>query len=172
MGKIFSSETGALFLRLVVGLTFFYHGGQKMFGWFPTPGHPGGWDSTIQGLMGMAVAGHHLPEWLAMAVPITEFVGACCILVGLLTRFWAAGLAINMIMAVVLVHGSKAFARPVDINTVFGQLTIPATLWAMSMALFLGGPGKWYLADIEGWALGVKGGGGGGKSKAKKVEKE
>jgi len=174
MGKIFSSETGALFLRLVVGLTFFYHGAQKMFGWFPMPGHPGGWHNTIQGLMGMAVAGHHIPEWLAMAVPITEFVGACCILVGLLTRFWGAGLAINMIMAVVLVHGPACFGKngELDINVVVSQLQFPAALWAMSMALFLGGPGKWYLADIEGWALGVKGGGGGGKSKAKKPKEE
>jgi putative oxidoreductase len=170
MGKIFSSETGALFLRLVVGLTFFYHGGQKMCGWFG--GH--GWAATIQMFMGMSVAGHHLPEWLAMAVPITEFVGACCILVGLLTRFWGAGLAINMIMAMVLVHGPACFGKngELELNVAVSQLQFPAALWAMAMALFLGGPGKWYLADIEGWALGVKGGGGGGKSKAKKPKEE
>jgi len=42
-----------------------------MFGWFDGPG----WSKEIANLMGMAVAGHHVPEWLAMAVPITEFVG-------------------------------------------------------------------------------------------------
>jgi putative oxidoreductase len=168
MGKIFSAETGALFLRLVLGATFFYHGAQKMFGWFGGPG----WDNTIQNLMGMAVAGHHVPQWLAMAVPITEFVGGCCILVGLLTRFWAAGLAINMIGAIVLLHGPSGWKNGwLAPNGLIFQLHLPLAMWAMAMALFLGGPGKWYIADIEGWALGVKGGGG-GKSKAKKAEKE
>lgn len=167
MGKLFSAETGALFLRLVLGATFFYHGAQKMFGWFG--GH--GWPATIQMLMGMSVAGHHVPQWLAMAVPITEFVGGCCLLVGLLTRFWGAGLAINMVGAIVLVHGPAAWKNgELAPNELIAQVQFPLALWAMALALFLGGPGKWYLADIEGWALGVKGGG--GKSKAKKVEKE
>jgi len=71
-------------------------------------------------------------------------------LIGLLTRFWGAGLAINMIGAIVLMHGPSGWKNGwLGEKGLIMQLHIPVMLWAMSMALFLGGPGKLYIADIE-----------------------
>ncbi|MBN2583263.1 MAG: DoxX family protein [Planctomycetes bacterium] len=150
--KVFSRDMAALVLRIVLGLIFVFHGGQKMFGcfnfdelsgwlqWFDSPRGPGGFTNTVKGFVSMGV-----PRPLAMAVPITEFFGGLCLLFGLLSRFWAAGLAIIMANAIIMVHGRQGWA-----NNEF-QLS----LLAMSLAVFLAGPGRWALADWEGRLLGL-----------------
>src|SRR2546422_7834297 len=86
-----------LILRLFLGVVFVMHGSQKLLGAF------GG--SGITGFAGLlakyGIEPHVLWAWV---VAITEFVGGICILFGFLTRFWAAGLVIDMTVAVVKVH--------------------------------------------------------------------
>jgi putative oxidoreductase len=149
--RIFSFDTAMLVLRLVLGGAFIVHGGGKMFGWFGR----GGWDATVQNFTGMGI-----PAPLAAFTIITEFVGGVCVVLGILTRFWAAGLAIIMINAIALVH----FADGWDAQT--GEWLGFYKLWtsnekqlalmAMGLALLLGGPGHWAIADLEGWLLGLR----------------
>jgi len=141
LARIFSWDIAALVLRLMIFLMFVYHGSQKMFGWFGGPG--------FEKVVGM-FEGRGIPAPLAMAVPVTEFVGGCCVLLGLLTRFWSAGHAIIMINAIVLVHAHDAW------NPAGPSISLPLMTLGLSLALFLGGPGRYAIADWEGRLLGVR----------------
>ncbi|NLX60534.1 MAG: DoxX family protein [Phycisphaerae bacterium] len=150
--QMFSYDAAALALRIVLGLVFVFHGGQKTFGWFnfdessgwlqwfASPRPSSGFTQTVGNFVAMGI-----PRPLAMAVPITEFVGGVCLIVGFLSRFWAAGLAIIMLSAIAMVHGKQGWAN--------NELQL--ALLAMSLAVFLAGPGRWAVADLEGRLLGL-----------------
>jgi putative oxidoreductase len=83
-------------LRLVLGVVFFAHGAQKMLGWF------GGYGFT--GTMGFFTGGLHIPAPFAFLAIAAEFFGGIGLLLGLLTRIAAFGIAVNMIVAIFTVH--------------------------------------------------------------------
>ena len=116
-----------LILRLFLGFVFLMHGSQKLFGAF------GG--SGVTGLAAYFVKLGITPglPW-AWVVTITEFVGGLCLLFGFLTRFWAAGLVIDMTVAVLVVHLSNGFF--------WGNrgLEFPLTLGVMALMVVLAGP--------------------------------
>ena len=117
-----------LILRLFLGFVFVMHGSQKLLGAF------GG--SGITGLAGMLAKYGLEPSLLwAWVVAITEFVGGICIFFGFLTRFWAAGLVIDMTVAVLKVHMPNGFF--------WGKAGIefPLTLGVMALMLLLTGSG-------------------------------
>src|ERR1039458_2782267 len=82
-------------LRLVLGILFFAHGAQKMLGWF------GGYGFT--GTMGFFTGGMHIPAPFAFLAIAAEFFGGIGLLLGLFTRIAAFGIAVNMLVAVVMV---------------------------------------------------------------------
>jgi putative oxidoreductase len=88
-------------LRLVLGVVFFAHGAQKMLGWF------GGYG--FQGTMGYFTQVVHLPAPVAFLVICTEFFGGLGLIVGLLTRIAALGIAVEMVVAVFMVHLPNGF---------------------------------------------------------------
>jgi putative oxidoreductase len=83
-------------LRLVLGVIFFAHGAQKTLGWF------GGYG--FSGTMGFFTNAIHIPAPLAFLAICAEFLGSIGLLVGLLGRVAAFGIACNMVVAVVMVH--------------------------------------------------------------------
>jgi putative oxidoreductase len=85
-------------LRVVLGVVFFAHGAQKMLGWFGGAG--------FSGTMGFFTGGMHIPAPLAFLAISAEFFGGLGLLVGLLTRIAAFGIAVNMAVAIALVHHS------------------------------------------------------------------
>ena len=90
-----------LLVRLLLGGVMFPHGAQKVFGWWGGFGLSG----TIQGFtthMGIPL----VFAWLAVAA---EFLGSLGLIVGLLTRVAAFGIAVNMVVAVVMVHMKNGF---------------------------------------------------------------
>lgn len=82
--------------RLVLGVVFFAHGAQKMLGWF------GGYGFT--GTMGFFTQMLHIPAPLAFLAICAEFFGGLGLIIGLLSRVAAFGIAINMLVAVLTVH--------------------------------------------------------------------
>jgi putative oxidoreductase len=88
---------GALLLRLVLSLSMIVHGYQKVV--------PHG------------ALNHHahyvvtlgLPYWLGYVSAFTEFIGGILVLLGLLTRFAAAFIAINMLVALFTVGVHQGF---------------------------------------------------------------
>jgi putative oxidoreductase len=84
-------------IRLILGVVFFAHGAQKVLGWFGGPGLK----STI------AMMRQHLglPVPLAFLAVAAEFLGGLGLIVGLLSRVAAVGIAVIMFAAIFMVHG-------------------------------------------------------------------
>jgi putative oxidoreductase len=103
LAKIFrsSSQQADLILRLALGIVFFAHGAQKLLGWFG--GY--GWDGTV-GFFTQALG---VPAPLAGLAILTEFFGGIAIILGLLTRPAALGLAVTMLVAAFKVHLANGF---------------------------------------------------------------
>jgi putative oxidoreductase len=78
---------GALLMRLVLGTSMIVHGYSKVV--------PHG---ALNHFAHKVVA-LGLPQWLGYVSALTEFVGGMLLVIGLLTRFAAAMIAINMLVA-------------------------------------------------------------------------
>src|ERR1017187_59386 len=90
------NDSATTILRLILGVLFFAHGAQKMLGWF------GGYGFT--GTMGFFTGAMHIPAPFAVLAIAAEFFGGIGLLLGLFTRVAAFGIAVNMLVAVVMVH--------------------------------------------------------------------
>ena len=91
--QAYTNQTYAL-LRIFTGLTFLFHGAQKLFA-FPIP-------------IPAAMAEHMPPFVVPIAGPI-ELIGGLLVAVGLFTR-WAAFLCSGLMAAGYwMAHGTKAF---------------------------------------------------------------
>lgn len=91
-----SNDFSLTIVRLVLGVVFFAHGAQKMLGWF------GGYGFT--GTMGFFTQQMHIPAGFAFLAICAEFFGGLGLLVGLLSRIAAFGIACNMLVAIATVH--------------------------------------------------------------------
>ena len=123
-------QTGLTLLRAAVGAIFIAHGAQKLF---------------VFGLDGVAGAfgqmGVPFAEVTGPLVALLEFFGGIALVLGLLTRLAAVGLAINMVGAIVLVHAPNGFFLPNGIE--FALL-----LGSASLALAIMGAGE---LSVDAW---------------------
>src|SRR4051794_15056372 len=119
---------GILLLRLVIGLIFFAHGAQKLFGWFG--GH--GFRAT-SGFFGSI--GWRAPALMTFLAGATE-AGGLLLALGLLTPLAALGLVATMTMAIVTVHWAKGFW-----NTA-GGYEFNLALIAAVVTIAMTGPGR------------------------------
>jgi putative oxidoreductase len=101
--RLFATDdsTATAILRLMVGLVFFIHGAQKMLGWF------GGFG--FSGTMGFFTGSMHIPAPLAFLAVAAEFFGGLGLVLGFLTRIAAFGIAVNMVVAIAMVHSAFGF---------------------------------------------------------------
>lgn len=88
-------------LRLVLGIVFFAHGAQKMLGWWGGQG--------FSGTMGMFEHGMGIPAVFAFLAIAAEFFGSLGLIIGLLGRVAAFGIACNMLVAIAKVHSANGF---------------------------------------------------------------
>ena len=95
--KLMSTDnsTATAILRIVLGIVFFAHGSQKVFGWFDGFGFNGAL---------AYFASLHVPTVFALVAIAAEFLGSLGLIFGLFTRLAALGIAGIMIVAVALVH--------------------------------------------------------------------
>ncbi|MFK4761949.1 DoxX family protein [Microbacterium sp. ZW T5_45] len=119
---------GLLVLRVVVGIVFIAHGSQKIFE-YTLPG-------TIGSFAGMGVP---LPEIAGPLVAFVELLGGILLLLGLLTRPVGILLAIDMLVALVLVHLSAG------IWVADGGWEFVAVLGAAALAVAFTGAGRFSL---------------------------
>jgi putative oxidoreductase len=83
-------------MRLVLGVVFFLHGSQKMLGWF------GGFG--FSGTMNFFTSQLHVPAVFALLAICAAFFGGLGLIVGFLARIAAFCIAVNMLVAILLVH--------------------------------------------------------------------
>jgi putative oxidoreductase len=146
-------DLGLLVLRVVVGLLFFGHGTQKLFGWYG--GH--GLSGTGQFFESM---GFPNGKRQAFSAGLFEAGGGVLIALGLVTPVGAAALIAVMTVAVIRVH----FAKGLWVTE--GGYEYNAVLVAVVFALAGVGAGDWSLDNAfgismhgAGWALGALGAG-------------
>ena len=123
-------DAALLVLRLVVGLVFVLHGGQKLFVF--GLGNVAG-NFAKMGIPAASVTGP--------LVGLVEFFGGLGLIGGLLTRLSGLGLAIDMLGAIYFVHLPKGFMGPQGFE-------YPLTLLAASAALMVTGAGRYSLDYI------------------------
>jgi len=128
------SDFGLLLIRLMLGVVFMFHGGQKLFGWFGG----GGMAKMVEFLGSMNVPAPNVSAALAAG---TEFFGGLLVLVGLLTRLAAIPMVFNMVVAVLLVH-RQAFSAQNN------GMEYPLTLAVVLAGLGLIGPGRLSLDGL------------------------
>jgi putative oxidoreductase len=86
-------------VRLTLGVVFFAHGAQKVLGWFGGAG--------FSATMSAFTTHMGIPAPFAFLAICAEFLGGLGLILGLLTRIAAFGIACNMIVAVLKVHGQN-----------------------------------------------------------------
>ena|SRR5580765_2533121 len=98
---------GALLMRLVLGAAMIVHGYGKVV---PAGGFHGG--NTLSAIERHShyVASLGLPYWLGIISALTEFVGGALLVLGLLTRLAASLIAIDMLVALVMVNRHHGYA--------------------------------------------------------------
>jgi putative oxidoreductase len=86
--------------RIGLGAIMFAHASQKVFGWFGGYGFQGTLDAfTKEGM----------PGAMAFLVILVEFLSSIALVLGLLTRLGAIGIATIMVGAIALVHAPNGF---------------------------------------------------------------
>ena len=117
---------GLLMLRLAVGAVFIYHGWLKLAdmgaaaGFFASQGIP-------------------LALLAAWVVALVEFVGGIAMVLGVHVKTFAGLLAINMLVALLVVHTRMPYAAA----------ELPIMLLGASLALYGIGAGEWRLMQKE-----------------------
>jgi len=126
------SSWGIAILRMAVGIVFAVHGSQKLFLY--------GFSGTTQAFLHMGVP---LAAVVAPMVALLEFFGGMALIVGVATRLFAMLLAMEMIGAILIVHGKNGFFLPSGFEYAF-------TLLAANIGLMLAGPGAAAVENLFG----------------------
>ncbi len=102
-GRLLSTTNDAVptIARVALGVVMFPHGAQKVLGWFG--GH--GFIGTLQFFTGKL----GIPVVFALLAIAGEFLGALGLIMGVLSRVAAFGIACVMLVAVFTVHAHNGF---------------------------------------------------------------
>ncbi len=134
-----SRDEATAVLRIVLGMVFIAHGAQLLLGWFGGPG--------LEGAIGYFTGVLGIPWFVAVLVIVAQFFGGLGLIVGLLSRIAAAGIALVMVGAIVTVHAQVGFFM-----NWFGQMSAGAEGWefhllavAMAVVVVIRGSGAFSL---------------------------
>lgn len=141
-GAVWSAaDWGLLILRLGLGILFPFHGWMKLNPNGPMKG-PAGFGGWLKQL------GVPLPLFFGWVVALLETAGAGLLILGLATRLVALGLAIDMLVAIVLVKRGMAKARFMEPNGTGWEFEF--ALLVQALALVVAGAGAISLDALIG----------------------
>jgi putative oxidoreductase len=123
-----SADIGLLVLRTAAGAIFMYHGYPKLFG------------GTAMVAKFFASIGIPLAGFFAPFVGVVEFFGGLMLILGLGTRFWGLGLAIDMAVAILAAKGLSSW-KGIEFELI---------LMASSLQLLLTGAGDY---SLDAWLM-------------------
>ena len=120
------ANTGLSILRIYLGILFIAHGWMKVSGFAGTVGF-------MEGL------GVPATSFFTLLATIAEFGGGILLLVGFFTRYAAFAIAIDMVVAIFLVHWPNGFF-------IFNNgYEFALVILIACVALIINGAGKWSL---------------------------
>ena len=127
-----------LIVRVVLGVIFFAHGAQKVFGWFGGGG--------LRGTIAYFKQALGVPAPLTVLAALTECLGGLAMIVGLLVRPAAVGLIIVMLVAIKTVHWKHGFFLNWSLAPGKGHgLEMNLALIGMALAVLVGGAGAFSI---------------------------
>jgi putative oxidoreductase len=132
------TDLALLVLRVVAGLAFLLHGIDKL----------GDLSGTEQAFDGMGIPA---PGLMAPLVAALETVGGIALIVGALAPLFALGLAIDMLVAGLVVHAENGFFAA------DGGYELVLVLGAASLAIAIAGAGRYSVDATLGLARRVPG---------------
>ena len=140
--KLFQTndDVSLLVLRLLLGIVFLPHGMQKLAGWF------GGYG--INGTMGYLTGTLGIPVVFAFLAIMAEGLGWMGLITGLLTRLAAFGIAVNMSVAVFLLHFQNGFFMNWNGTQKGEGYEFHILVLAIAIALMIRGGGKWSIDGV------------------------
>ena len=121
-------------LRVTLGVVIFAHGAQKLLGWFGGKG--------LQAALHALVPGKYIPVPLSFLAVCAEFFGGLGLIVGLLTRVAALGVAVDMVVAIAMVEGHTGFFMNWEGQKQGEGYEYHLLVLAMTYALMLKGAGS------------------------------
>ena len=122
-----------LVVRLALGIIFFAHGAQKVFGWFGGPGL----SQTVAGFRQMGI-----PPPATVVAAFIECFGVLAMIVGFLARPAAVGLIAVMLVAISKVHVRNGFFLNWSMAPGKGHgYEFNLALIAMALSILIGGAG-------------------------------
>jgi putative oxidoreductase len=127
-------------LRLLLGIVIFPHGAQKLLGWFGGAG--------FGAAMEMFTTRLHIPSIFAFLPILVESVGAVALLTGFGTRIASLGIAIDMIVAVILVHLKNGFFMNWAGSQKGEGFEYHLLVVAIALALMMRGAGRWSIDGV------------------------
>ena len=127
-----------LIVRVFLGVIFFGHGAQKVFGWFGGPG--------LRGTIAYFKQSLGVPPPLSVLAALTELLGGVGMIVGLLARPAAVGLIIVMLVAIATVHWRNGFFINWSLEPGKAHgFEMNFALIGMALAVLVGGAGAWSI---------------------------
>ncbi len=142
INKILSTDIedwGGLIARIFLGVVILPHGLQKLLGMFG--GY--GFSATVEYFSSTGI-----PSVIGILIVLAESFGALFLILGLISRISAAGLAIIMLGAIIMVHGQYGFFMNWFGAQAGEGFEYHLLALGISLVVLLKGGGKWAL-DTE-----------------------
>jgi putative oxidoreductase len=126
-------------LRLTLGAVFFAHGAQKMLGWWGGRG----FSATMSGFEHTGI-----PAVFAFLAIVAEFFGAIGLILGLLGRVAAFGLACVMMVAIAKVHAVNGLFMNWAGQQKGEGFEYHVLVLAITVAIMIAGSGAWSVDRV------------------------
>ncbi len=134
--KLFQTndDVALLILRVLLAVVFIPHGLQKLTG--------------FSGVMEMFTTKLGIPALFAFLAIVAEGLGSWGLLTGFLTRVAAFGIAVNMLVAVYLIHWQNGLFMNWFGNQKGEGFEYHILVIAIALALMIRGGGKWSIDGV------------------------